>query len=163
MLLRNRRRSAIVQLVGPVRKECTVRTPSLGRSGKWKPLGVKYHEPSHRTLLWLARSLRDGKRSLMAMARQAALTDLRVAGLVEKWDALSAGAQRAVTLTDLCKVSGVAPARFIAAVARAGCQIGNCSAVVALSSTELPPEVELALRHELEAQAKKHGSVERFV
>jgi hypothetical protein len=122
---------------------------SYRRFGKWKPLGACYHLPSDPTLLNLMRSLRDGKRSLMGLARHAAIRDTVLVRLVEKWDALSAGAQKAVTLTDLCKVSNVTPARFIAAVARAGCEIRNMSVVLVLSTMDLPADVELALENEL--------------
>ena len=81
------------------------------------------------TLLKLMRSLRNGKRVLMDLARHAAIRNMVLVRLVEKWDALSSSAQTAVTLTDLCKFSNVTPARFIAAVSRAGCEIGNMSVV----------------------------------
>ena len=129
-------------------KACSRKVPHR-RSGKWKPLGTRYHVPSDPTLLNLMRFLRDGKRALMGMARHAAIRDLVLIRLVEKWDALSAGAQRAVTLTDLCKFSNVTPARFIAAVVRAGGETKNASVVLTLSHMDLPMEVELALENEL--------------
>lgn len=118
-------------------------------SGKWKPLGTRYHVPSDPTLLHLMRSLRDGKRALMVLARHAAIRDMVLMRLVEKWDALSVAAQKAVTLTDLCKVSNVTPARFIAATVRAGAETKNFSVVLTLSQMDLPEEVELALENEL--------------
>jgi len=95
------------------------------------------------------RFLRDGKRALMGLARHAAIRDMVLIRLVEKWDALSEGAQKAVTLTDLCKFSNVTPARFIAAVVRAGGETKNASVVLTLSHMDLPVEVELALENEL--------------
>jgi len=119
------------------------------RFGKWKPLGARYHVPSDPTLLNLMRFLRDGKRALMGLARHAAVRDMALARMVEKWDALSAGAQKAVTLTDLCKFSNVTPARFIAAVVRAGGETGKAFVALVLSHMDLPAEVELALEDEL--------------
>ena len=119
------------------------------RSGKWRPLGTRYHVPSDPTLLNLVRFLRDGKRALMGLARHAAIRDMVLVRLVEKWDALSAGAQKAVTLTDLCKSSNVTPTRFIAAVVRAGGETKNASVVLALSLLDLPEEMNLALENEL--------------
>jgi hypothetical protein len=146
-----RRQSVMVRLVGPLNarpKTGTALVPRPYRFGKWKPLGVRYHVPSDPTLVNLARSLRDGKRALMGLARHAAAKDLVIARLIENWDALTPGAQKAVTLTDLCKFSRVTPARFIAATARAGCEIDNHSVIVLLSCMDLPTDVELAVHEE---------------
>jgi len=126
----------------------TALVPRRYRPGKWKPLGARYHVPSDPTLLNVMRFLCDGKHALMGLARHAAATDLGIARLIEKWDALTPGAQKAVTLTDLCKFSDVMPARFIAATARAGCEIDNQSVIIALSCMNLPTDVELAVRNE---------------
>jgi hypothetical protein len=98
----------------------------------------------------------------MGLARQAALTDLVIARLVEKWDSLSPGAQKAVTLTDLCKFTGVAPARFIAATARAGYEIGTACVILALCSVDdLPVDAELALNAECDTRASHVPSEEK--
>lgn len=151
-----RRRTVMVRLVGPLNtrpKTARALVPRPYRHGKWKPLGARHHVPSDPTLRKLEGSLCDGKRALMGLARYAAATDLRIARLVEKWDALTPGAQKAVTLTDLCKFSDVTPARFIAAVARAGCEIDNCSVILVLFSMDLPADVELAVREEFDWRA----------
>src|SRR5882762_5199679 len=85
------------------------------RVAKWKPLGVRNHIPSDPTLLRLSGFLRDGKRALMGYVSRAAANDLVIVPLVERWSALTPAARRAVTLTDLCYVCGVTPARFISA------------------------------------------------
>jgi hypothetical protein len=113
------------------------------RSGKWKPLGVRKHVPSDPTLLKLSSFL--WKRDLMDYVRRAAATDLVITPLVEKWNALTPAAQRAVTLTDLCRVSGVTPARFISAAARGSVQAGHFCVLLALSVMDLPEEVKLAV------------------
>jgi hypothetical protein len=147
-----RRRTVIVRLAdqltaGP--NSGTTLIPRHYRYGKWKPLGTRHHVPSDPTLLKLEGSLRDGKHVLMNLARHAAATDLVIARLVEKWDTLSPGAQKAVTLTDLCKFTAVAPARFIVAVAQSGHETGNACVIVALIGMDIPAEVDLALCDEL--------------
>jgi hypothetical protein len=152
-----RRRTVMVRLAGQITPEPefgAALVPRPYRYGKWKPLGARYHVPSDPTLLEVEGSLRDGKRTLMDLARQAAATDLVIARLVEKWDSLSPGKQKAVTLTDLCKFTSVTPARFIAATARAGYEIGNACVILVLCSMEdLPSEVELAVYEECDRRA----------
>jgi hypothetical protein len=114
------------------------------RFGKWKPLGIRKHVSSDPTLLQLSNFL--WKRDLMEYVCRAAATDLVVVPLVEKWKALTPAAQRAVTLTDLCRASGVTPARFIAAAARGSVQTGHFSVLLALSIMDLPEDVKLAVR-----------------
>lgn len=155
MLRRNG--AVIVRLVGPVNEGPKTGTRLLPRRirGKWRPLGAKYHVPSDPTITYLIGCLRNGKPILMDLARHAAATDLRILRLIENWDKLSAGAQRAVTLTDLCKFSDVTPARFIAPVARAACETGHSTVIMALSTLkQLPPHVELALREEFASRSK---------
>ena len=61
-------------------------------------------------------------------------------------DALSAGAQKAVTLTDLCKSAGVTPALFVASVLKADMDRGHIGVLTALlHAKDLPPDVELAI------------------
>ncbi len=115
------------------------------RFGKWKPLGVRNHVPSDPTLLKLSGLLRDGKRALMGYVCRAAATDLAIVPLVERWNALTPAAQRAVTLTDLCYVSSVTPASFISAAARGSVQLGQHSVLMALSIMDLPEDVKLAV------------------
>lgn len=162
-----RRRTVMVRLtetLTPEPKTGTTLFPRRHRYGKWKPLGVRNHVPSDPTLLKIEGSLRDGKRTLMGLARQAALADIVIARLVEKWDSLSPGAKKAVTLTDLCKFTGVTPARFIAATARAGYEIGNACVILALCSVkDLPVDVELALNAECDRRASHVPSEEKFV
>lgn len=113
------------------------------RFGRWKPLAVRNHVPSDPTLLKLSSFL--GKRALMDYVRRAAATDLVITPLVERWNVLTPAAQRAVTLTDLCHICGVTPARFISAAARGSIQVGHACVLVALSIMDLPKDVELAV------------------
>lgn len=73
--------------------------------------------------------------------------------MVEKWDALSPGAQKAVTLTDLCKFTKVTPARFIAAIVVAAFETSNAAILVAIEAMNAPADVALAVRQEL---ARRH-------
>ncbi len=114
------------------------------RFGKWKPLGVRTHVPSDPTLLKLSIFL--GKRALMDYVSRTAATDLVIAPLVERWNALTPAARRAVTLTDLCCASRVTPSRFISAAARGSVQAGHACVLTALSIMDLPEEVKLAIR-----------------
>ena len=114
------------------------------RFGKWKPLGVRHHVLSDPTLLKLSSFL--GKRILMDYVRRAAATDLVITPLVERWNVLTPAAQRAVTLTDLCYVSRVTPARFISAAARGSVQVGHACVLMALSMMDLPEDVKLAVQ-----------------
>jgi hypothetical protein len=114
------------------------------RFGKWKPLGVRKHVSSDPILLKLSSFL--WKRDLMDYVSRAAATDFVIAPLVEKWNALTPAAQGTVTLTDLCRVSGVTPARFISAAARGSVQVGHFCVLFALSIMDLPEEVKLAVR-----------------
>jgi len=114
------------------------------RFGKWKPLGVRNHVPSDSTLLKLSSFL--GKHLLMDYVRRVAATDLLIAPLVEEWDALTQAAQRAVTLTDLCYLSRITPASFISAATRGSFQAGHACVLMALSTMNLPEDVEVAVR-----------------
>ena len=153
MGLVRRKRTEIVRLLGKPNsyaKSGSAVLPRQRRRGKWKPLGDKHHVPSDPTLLRVARFLKDGKCTLIDLARRAAITDQRMEWLIEKWDALTPSAQKVATLTDLCKFSEVSPARFIAATARAGCEIDNHCVIIALSNGNIPAEVELAVRNEFD-------------
>jgi len=135
----------MVQLVSPEPMAGRALVFPRRRSGKWKPLGVRHHAPSDPTLLNLMRCLRDGKRTLMSLARRAAASDLVIAGLIEKWDELTPGAQRGVSLSDFLKFAGVTPAHFLVAVARAAAETRNVAVLCALSALRLPDNVVLAL------------------
>ena len=114
------------------------------RRGKWRPLG--FHVPDDPTLAYLKRNVRDGRGMLLEYAHRAAGRDLKMVRLVEKFDALSPGAQRNVTLTDLCRYADVRPARFVAAVTGAALEMGHASVVLALACMEgIPPEVTFEL------------------
>lgn len=114
------------------------------RRGKWRPFG--FHVADDPTLAYLKRNIRDGRRMLLEYAHRAAATDLHLARLIEKFDALSPGAQRAVSLTDLCRYADVTPARFIAAVTKAALGIGHAGVLLALSCMDsLPAEVAFEL------------------
>jgi hypothetical protein len=76
---------------------------------------------------------------------RAAATYLEVALLVEEWDSLTPAAQRAVTLTDLCRASRITPATFIEAAAAGCCQAGDRCVLIALQKMDLPEDVELAV------------------
>jgi hypothetical protein len=138
-------RSVKVRLINPEPKTGERLVIRSYRSGKWKPLGVRHHVPSDPTLLNLMRSLRDGKRTLMGLARRAAASDLVLAPLIDKWDALTPGAQKVVTLSDFLKFAEVTPTRFLVGVARAAAETGDASVLAALSALDLPDDVVLAL------------------
>ena len=132
------------------------------RSKKWRPLGARHHVPSDPILLTLMRFLRDGKRTLMGLARHAAKTDLVILRLLERWDRLSAGARKAVTLTDLLKFSGVTPARFIAAIVGAAWETTDGAVIEALGKIYLPEDVEVAIRERLPRPPSSDAQMEQF-
>jgi hypothetical protein len=93
------------------------------------------------------RSLKDGKRTLMGLARHAAAKDPVLARLIDKWDALTPGAQKAVRLSDLLKFSDVTPNRFLVAVVRAAAESRDAAVLAAVSALDLP-DVILALEED---------------
>lgn len=112
--------------------------------GKWRPLG--FHVPEDPTITYLKRYVRGGRNTLLEHAHRASAVDFEVARLIEKFEALSSGAQRNVSLTDLCRHSDVSPARFVAAVAKAALESGHADVLLALSCLDsIPVEVAFEL------------------
>ncbi len=77
------------------------------------------------TLDYLLRSIRGGKKRVMALAPAAVNYEPRLVPIIEKWQQMSAWQRRTTTLDDLIAQADLSPGEFIAAVAWAAYETGS--------------------------------------
>ena len=81
--------------------------------------------PGPGTLDYLLRSIRGGKKRVMALAPAAVNYEPRLVPMVEQWRQMSAWQRRTTTLDDLVAQVDLSPGEFLAAVAWAAYETGS--------------------------------------
>ncbi len=108
--------------------------------------------PGPGTIDYALRSIRAGKKRVMALAPAAVAHEPRLAPVVEKWRQMSTWQRRTTTLDDLLSEANVSPGAFLAAIVRAGYEF---------ESALTPLIVALAFPGVIQASAKRAQNLKK--